>query len=64
MDSKKLLDCQIKAQKKWIENNRDQSNYIKSKSACKSFIKNKATKEDIDSIIHLAKEILKEKYFE
>lgn len=58
----KLTDAQIKAQKKWESNNKEQRNYTKSKSSCKSFIRNKATKDDIDEIIELANEIKLEKF--
>jgi len=58
----KLTDAQIKAQKKWEANNKEQRNYTKAKSSCKSFIRNKATKDDIEEIIALANEIKLEKF--
>ena len=58
----KLTEAQIKAQKKWESNNKEQRNYTKTKSSCKSFIRNKATKDDIDEIIELATKIKLEKY--
>ena len=62
MDNNKTSDAQLKAIKNWTKQNREQSNYIKYRSACKSFIKNKATVEDLKDIIQLANEILKNKY--
>lgn len=58
----KLTEAQIKAQKKWESNNKEQRNYTKTKSSCKSFIRNKATKDDIDEIIELATKIKLEKF--
>lgn len=57
----KLTVAQIKAQKKWEADNKDKRAYIRDKSACKSFIKNKATIEDLEDIIQLAQDIKKEK---
>lgn len=34
--------------KRWESKNRERSNYIKSKGSAKSFILNKATKEDLE----------------
>ena len=62
MDNNKTSDAQLKAIKNWTKQNREQSNYIKYRSVCKSFIKNKATVEDLKDIIQLANEILKNKY--
>ncbi len=47
---KKTSDAQLKAIKKWNEANRDKANYTRGKSAAKSFIKNKATLEDLDML--------------
>lgn len=33
--------------KAWESKNKEKSNYIKARSSCRSFIKNKATKEDV-----------------
>ena len=46
----KLTDAQIRAQKKWDENNREHSSYLKSRSSARSFIKNKATEEDLNEM--------------
>ena len=61
-NNNKTSEAQLKAINNWVENNRNHSNYIKAKGSCKSFIKNKATEEDIKDIIQLANEILKNKY--
>ncbi|WP_252225334.1 MULTISPECIES: hypothetical protein [unclassified Clostridium] len=53
MQKSKVSDAQQRAIKNWDQKNREKSNYIKSKSACKSFIKNKATKEDLQEILQL-----------
>lgn len=47
---------QREANKRWEQNNREYSNYLKGRSACKSFIKNKATLEDLKEIERLIKE--------
>ena len=46
----KTTESQKKATKKWVEKNRDHSNYLKNRSACKSFIRNKATLEDLKEL--------------
>lgn len=52
-NSKKVTDSQKKATKKWEMENREHSNYLKNRSACKTFIKNRATIEDIQQIEEL-----------
>ena len=47
-----------KATKKWAANNREQSNYLKNRSAARSFIKNKAHKEDLLELMNLIEERL------
>lgn len=54
----KLSDAQKRAQKKYDEENKEKRNYLKSRSAARSFIRNKAKKEDLDEL----KEIIEEKY--
>lgn len=54
----KTTDSQKKATKKWEENNREHSNYLKNRSAAKTFIKKRATLEDLEE---LTKIILKKK---
>lgn len=39
--------------KSWDNKNKEYSNYLKSRSAAKSFIRNKATQEDLDELILL-----------
>lgn len=58
--TRKKTDAQIKAQKNWESKNREKSNYLKYKSSTKTFIRNKATKEDIQEIIELANKRLQE----
>lgn len=53
-----MYKSQLKANKKWSEENREHSNYLKNRSACKSFIRNKATKEDLKAIQELINERL------
>ncbi|MBU3091460.1 hypothetical protein K2F40_05505 [Clostridium sp. CM028] len=40
----------------WEEKNRKYSSYLKSRSSCKSFIRNHATMEDLESIEQLISE--------
>lgn len=58
----KTTNAQIQAIKNWQSNNKEHSNYVKSKSACKSFIRNKATIEDINDIEKLIREVKASKY--
>lgn len=53
---KKVSEAQLKANQNWIENNRERSNYMRSKSSAKSFIRNKATLEDLEDLEILIKE--------
>ncbi len=41
------LAKQTIANKKWQDQNKEHSNYLKSRSACRSFIRNRATAEDL-----------------
>ena len=47
---RKTSEAQIKANKKWIEANREKANYMRCKSSAKSFIRNKATLEDLEEL--------------
>ena len=38
------------ANKKWEEKNKEYSSYLKSRSSARSFIKNKATLEDLEQL--------------
>lgn len=44
------------ADKKWIENNREHANYLRSRSSARSFIRNKATLEDLKELKILIEE--------
>ena len=48
-----MRECQKNANKKWAEENREHSNYLKNKSACKTFIRKRATLEDLEEISKL-----------
>lgn len=50
MKDKKTSDAQLKANKSWQEKNKEHANYLKSRSAARSFIKNKATLEDLKEL--------------
>lgn len=53
---RKTSEAQLKANQNWIENNRERSNYTRSKSSAKSFIRNKATLKDLENLEILIKE--------
>ena len=40
-------EAQAAADKRWAENNREHRNYLSSRGTARSFIRNKATKEDM-----------------
>lgn len=42
------ISKQMEANKRWEAKNKEYSNYLKQRSAARSFIKNKASKEDIE----------------
>lgn len=50
MTEKTTSDAQLKANKEWQSKNKEHSNYLKSRSAARSFIKNKATLEDLEEL--------------
>ncbi|EAC4116117.1 hypothetical protein K6G95_002520 [Listeria monocytogenes] len=50
MKEKTTSDAQLKANKNWQEKNKEHANYLKSRSAARSFIKNKATLEDLKEL--------------
>ncbi|MCR1953186.1 hypothetical protein NSA50_19560 [Clostridium sp. DSM 100503] len=56
MKKKKTSEAQTRANKKWNEANREKANYMRSKSSAKSFIRNKATLEDIAEMQELLDE--------
>ena len=55
-----LSESRVKANKKWDEKNRERTSYSRSRSSAKSFIKNKATKEDVDMLKEVMKKRLEE----
>lgn len=56
-----MNEAQLKANKKWCEKNRERSNYLKGKSACKCFIK-KASYEDLMEIKNILYENINARY--
>ncbi|EAA0171379.1 TPA: hypothetical protein H1117_002219 [Listeria monocytogenes] len=50
MTKKTTSDAQLKANKEWQSKNKEHANYLKSRSAARSFIKNKATLEDLEEL--------------
>ncbi|MCD7609619.1 hypothetical protein KYE14_08165 [Listeria monocytogenes] len=50
MTEKTTSDAQLKANKEWQSKNKEHANYLKSRSAAHSFIKNKATLEDLEEL--------------
>lgn len=56
MDSDKKTEARRNADKKWIKNNREHASYLRSRSSAKSFIRNKATLEDIEELENLIAE--------
>ena len=55
----KASDSQRRATKKWENKNKEYANYLKSRSSAKSFIRNKATDEDLKELELLISEKLK-----
>lgn len=49
-------NSQTEANKRWQEKNRDRARYLRDRSTARSFIKNKATLEDIEELKSLIKE--------
>lgn len=47
---KKTSEAQTKANKNWAEKNREYSSYLRSRSSARSFIRNKATIEDLEEL--------------
>jgi hypothetical protein len=62
MENNKTSKAQAKAVKNWQENNKEYSSYLKSRSSAKSFIKNKATIDDLENFEELIREIKENKY--
>lgn len=47
---------QTEANKKWQQKNKEYSNYLKSRSTARGFVKNKATLEDLEELKELIKQ--------
>jgi hypothetical protein len=47
---------QQKANEKWNEKNKERRTYLSARSSARSFIRNKATLEDLKELKHLIKE--------
>lgn len=45
-----MPSSQTKANKKWQAKNKEYSNYLKSRSTARSFVRNKATSADLDEL--------------
>lgn len=61
MEEKK--NNQTEANKKWQEQNRGKARYLRNRSTARSFLRNQATKEDLEELKQLIKareELLKE----
>ncbi|MDB2085832.1 hypothetical protein [Clostridium paraputrificum] len=60
MDEK--VNSQTEANKRWQEKNKEKAKYLSDRSRSRSFIRNKATLEDIEELeelIRIRKEVLK-----
>lgn len=53
----KTSEAQLKAAKKWDQENKDKKKYIKNKSAAKRFIETESTQDDL----HFLKGIIEER---
>ncbi|WP_239255451.1 hypothetical protein [Listeria ilorinensis] len=51
-----LSEAQKKAQKEYADRNRERRTYWSQRNAARSFIKNKATAEDLQELVELAEE--------
>ena len=49
----KYSDAQKQADEKWRNNNKEHASYLRSRSSARSFIRNKAIKEDLDELEQL-----------
>lgn len=61
MDEK--VNSQTEANKRWQEKNKEKAKYLSDRSRARSFIRNKATLEDIDELeelIRIRREVLNE----
>lgn len=46
----KYTESQKQADRRWIENNKEHASYLRSRSSARSFIRNKATIEDLEEL--------------
>lgn len=53
---KDIKSKQTIANQKWEKKNREYASYLKSRSSAKSFIKNKATLDDLEELLKLIDE--------
>ena len=51
----KYTEAQKNADKKWRENNKEHASYLRSRSSARSFIRDKATPEDLRELEELIK---------
>lgn len=51
-----VSESQKRANEKWADQNRERKSYLSSRSSARSFIRNKATLEDLDELDQLIKE--------
>ncbi|MCR1953167.1 hypothetical protein NSA50_19465 [Clostridium sp. DSM 100503] len=56
MAEKKISEARERANKKWNESNKEHMNYLRSRSSARSFIRNKATLEDLEELEQLIAE--------
>jgi len=57
---KETPDAQTRASQKWNKNNREHRTYLSVRSGAKTFIRNKATLEDLEDLEKLIEERKKE----
>lgn len=60
MSERQYSISQKKADDKWRKENKEHANYLRARSAARSFIRNKATKEDLEELEQLIAERRKE----
>ncbi|MBI6019996.1 hypothetical protein H8J79_03995 [Clostridium perfringens] len=51
--NKGMSEAQKRADENWRKNNKEHANYLRARSAARSFIKNKATLQDIKELLEL-----------
>lgn len=55
MEDKKKA-AQKRADRKWIENNKEHKNYLSYRSSARTFMRHWATKEDVDELLKIFNE--------